>query len=79
MTKVNFDENKTFQENCDAFLESLKSADPEMAGILKDHWNDLAAIRDEDKTDTKERGEVNSSVASKLDALVERDTSKEAE
>ena len=69
MTKSKFDENKTFQMNCDDFLDDLKSIDAEMAQILIDHWERLATIKDGDKTDTNERSKVNSSVAAKLDEL----------
>ena len=30
-----FDESKRFAENCEAFLETLKTDDPEMAAILR--------------------------------------------
>jgi len=70
MADFRFDESKSFKENCKVFLETLKSEDAEMAAILADNWDALVAIVREGERDSKARGELNSSVASALDALV---------
>jgi hypothetical protein len=64
-----FDEGKSFAENCEAFLETLKSNDPEMAAILCDNWDALVAVVREGERDLKARGEFNSTIASTLDSL----------
>ena len=69
MANFRFDEGKSFAENCEAFLETLKSGDPEMAAILADNWDALVVIVREGARDSKGRGEFNSRVASALEAL----------
>ena len=69
MANFRIDEGKSFAENCEAFLETLKSVDSEMAAILADNWDALVAIVREGARDSKGRGEFNSKVASALDAL----------
>ena len=63
-----FDESKRFAENCEAFLETLKTDDPEMAAILRDNWDALVAVVREEERDSKACGEFNARVASALDA-----------
>ena len=60
MAAFRFEEGKSFAENCEAFLETLKSDDPEMAAILADNWGALVTIIREEERDSKARGEFNS-------------------
>ena len=76
MADFRFDESKSFAENCEAFLEVLKSDDPEMAAIMRDNWDDLVAVVHEGERDSKTRREFNANVASALDALVRPGVSK---
>ena len=69
MANFRFDEQKTYAQNCEAFLEEIKSVDPEMAVILCENWDKLVAIVQEGERNTKARSEFNSSVALALDAL----------
>ena len=70
MADVRFDESKSFEENCEAFLEALESDSPEMAAILRDNWDALVAVVHEGNRDLGARGEFNAKVAIALDALV---------
>lgn len=76
MADFRFDESKSFAENCEAFLEVLKSDDPEMAAILRDNWDALVAVVHEGERDLKTRRELNTNIASALDALVRPGVSK---
>ena len=64
-----FDDSKSFAENCQAFLEAVKSDDPEMATILRDNWETLVAVVREGERDLKVRGAFNTEVAAMLDSL----------
>ena len=44
MQDFRFDDSKSFAENCEAFLETLDSSDPDMAKILCDNWDALVVI-----------------------------------
>ena len=70
MTDFRFDESKSFAENCEAFLEVLKSENAEMAAILRDNWDALVAVVRERERGYKVRGEFNAKVSSALDDLV---------
>ena len=70
MAEFRFDEGKRFAENCEAFLEAIKTDDPEMAVILLDNWDALVAIVREGKRDLQTRREFNSAVEFALDSLV---------
>ena len=65
-----FDDNRSFEENCDAFLEAVSTDDPEMATILRGNWDALVVIVHEGQRDSNARGDFNAKVASALDALV---------
>ena len=69
MANFCFDERKTYAQNCEAFLEEMKSVDPEMAVILCENWDELVAIVQEGERSTKARSVFNAAVASALDAL----------
>ena len=69
MPDFRFDDGKNFAENCEAFLETLKSSDPDMAKILSDNWDALVVIVREGERNSKARGEFNAKVASALDVL----------
>ena len=76
MADFRFYESKSFAENSEAFLEVLKSDDPEMAAILRDNWDALVAVVHEGERDLKKRRELNTNIASALDALVRPGVSK---
>lgn len=65
-----FDDSKSFEENCEAFLEAVASDDPEMTSILRDNWDALVAVVDNGERDSRARGDFNAKVTSALDALV---------
>ena len=65
-----FDDGKSFEENCEAFLQAISADDPEMATILRGNWDALVSIVREGQRDSKARGDFNSKVASALDAFV---------
>lgn len=77
MPEFRFDDGKSFSENCEAFLETLKPGDSDMANILADNWDALVAIVREGERDLKARGEFNTKVASDLDALAKPVESKD--
>ena len=72
MTKLKFNESRTFLENCEVFLDAMKSADPEMATILHDNWGTLLAIVQEGDRNSHSRSTFNASVVSALDAVVRK-------
>jgi hypothetical protein len=65
-----FDDGKSFEDNCAAFLKVVTADDPDMATILQVNWKRLVGIVREGERDSKARGEFNATVASALDALV---------
>lgn len=69
-TNFRFDENKSFAENGEAFLDALVAQDPDMAAILRANWDRLLAIVRGGKRDHEARKEFNTKVISELDALV---------
>ena len=69
MPDFRFDDSKSFEENCEAFLEAIKADDPEMAAILRDNWNALVSIVRGGERDSNARGEFNTNVAAALDAI----------
>lgn len=69
MPDFRFDDSKSFEENCEAFLEAIKADDPEMAAILRDNWNALVSIVREGERDSKARGKFNTNVAAALDVI----------
>ena len=73
MTDLRFDDTKTFEENCDAFLATLEGIDAEMAAILRENWDALVAVVCEGERDSKARGAFNSAIATALDALLKPD------
>ncbi len=77
MPEFRFDDGKSFAENCEAFLETLKPGDPDMTNILADNWDAVVAIVREGERDLKARGEFNAKVASALDALAKPAESKD--
>lgn len=76
MTDLRFDDTKTFEENCDAFLATLEATDTEMAAILRENWDALVAVVCEGERDLKARGEFNSAIATALDGQVKSDRSE---
>ena len=71
MQAFQFDESKTFTENCRNFIDALRSDDPEMAAILEENWSGLMNIVSEGERDAGARREFYSLVKSSLDALIE--------
>ncbi len=69
MADFRFDDNKSFDENCEAFLEVIKADDAEMAAILRNNWNALVSIVRERERDLNARSEFNTNVATVLDAI----------
>lgn len=69
MADFQFDEDKSFADNCQALLDTLESEDPEMAAILRANWEALVSIVGEGERDPKARAEFNAKVAAALDAL----------
>lgn len=69
MPDFRFNDDKSFAENCEGFLETLKSSDPDFAKILSDNWNVLVAIVHEGERNSRERGKFNAKVAAALDVL----------
>lgn len=65
-----FDKTKSFEENCEAFLEAVTAVDPEMATILRNHWEELASIVSEGQRDSRARSDFNEKVSSDLDSLL---------
>ena len=76
MPNFRFDDNKSFDENCEAFLEVIKADDAEMAAILRNNWNALVPIVREGERNSKARGEFNTNVAEILDAKVNTERPK---
>ena len=69
MTDFSFDANKSFSENCEAFLTELETVDAEMAVILCDNWDALVTIVREGERDLRLRAQINTTVARALDNL----------
>ena len=69
MTDLQFDNTKTFEGNCDAFLAMLESIDAEMATILRENWEALVALVYEGGRDQRARRGFNSAIATALDTL----------
>ena len=72
-----FDQNKSFAENSEAFLEAVSTDDPDMAAILRANWDGLIAIYREGERSYDARKRFNASVASALNALVASSVPKE--
>ena len=77
MPKFLFDDRTNFIENCQEFLATVESEDPEMAAILRNHWDALVAVVQEGQRDLRVRGAFNSKVVAELDALAKTAESKE--
>ncbi|MCB4380042.1 hypothetical protein FZX02_06145 [Synechococcus sp. MU1644] len=79
MTDFNLDGEERFNENCTAFLASMKEIDPEMAAILESNWDNLLAVVREGKRDTKSRTTFNETIAIALDELLTNEVEPEGE
>ena len=73
-----FDDEKSFSENCDAFLSSIEKIDAGMAAILRDNWDALVAVVREGERNSRARSDFNAAVASALDSAVRLDAAKDA-
>lgn len=72
-----FNDNNRFAENYAAFLEDVKSIDPEMAGLLEANWGKLLAIVCDGERDSGARAAFNDAIAAALDDLLTQDTEAE--
>lgn len=72
MADFGFDDSKSFQDNCAAFLQAVESVDQELAAILKANWDKLEKIVHEGQRDSKSRTQFNDAVAEALDAQIEK-------
>lgn len=57
MPDFRFNDTKNFEDNCDAFLETVKANDPQMADILSNYWKLLVTIVREGERGSKARGQ----------------------
>jgi hypothetical protein len=71
-----FDESKSFSTNFAAFLDHMKSADADMAEILRANAGKLAAIVKNGERNAQARGDFNAIIAAALDKLVEEPAEK---
>ena len=74
MDKFRFNENLTFKENCEKFLDELEGHDSELTTILRENWDRLTNIVRSGNMDPTQRAAFNERVASRLDALAETNT-----
>jgi hypothetical protein len=75
----NFDEEKSFSENREAFLLNLDNIDADLTAILRDNLNVLATVVREGERDLRARNEFNSAVVSSLDSLIKPAEPKDGE
>lgn len=74
-----FDEGKPFCVNFEAFLDQVKTVDPDMAEILRANADMLLAIVMNGERNTQARVDFNSLIAAALDNLVTKTFEKEGE
>jgi len=74
-----FDEGKPFSVNFEAFLDQMKTVDPDMAEILRANADMLLAIVMNGERNTQARVDFNSLIAAALDNLVTKTFEKEGE
>ena len=79
MPEFLFDDRKSFTANCQVFLAKVESDDPEMAAILRDHWDELVAVVQEGQRDLRRRGAFSAKVVAVLDALAKTAEPKDSE
>ncbi|WP_139784788.1 hypothetical protein [Roseovarius sp. A-2] len=79
MTDFSLDDCKRFPENCKAFLDNVKSSDPEMAAILEANWSKLLAVVCDGERDTKARTTFNEAIAAALDDRLVKDAEAESD
>lgn len=65
-----FDASKLFDENFEAFLSELETADRELAAILRANASGLAKVVRDGERDSNARTAFNTEIAKALDALV---------
>ena len=71
MSAFRFDDDESFNKNCEKFLEALKSEDADLASILEENWSTLTRIVGDSQRNTGIRKEFNASVALSLDKLID--------
>jgi len=79
MSEFIFADNKRFEENCAAFLESVENIDPEMTALLVANWEKLLAVVRGGERDSKARIAFNELIAAALDDLLTHDIEVESE
>jgi hypothetical protein len=72
-----FDKERSFSENCEAFLSKLQDIDAGLTAILRDNWDTLVTVVQEGERNLKVRGDFNSAVALALDSLIKSAESKD--
>lgn len=79
MTGFQFDQSKSFEENCKTFIDELETHDAELAGILRRNWYQLLSVVQGGESSSRNRTEFNTAIASALDELIERPDAGEDE
>jgi hypothetical protein len=79
MADFSFDREKSFEENQNAFLESTKGIDAEMAEVLAVHCDKLISVVHEGERDTRARVAFNEAIVAALDSLLTKEVEGESE
>jgi hypothetical protein len=70
MPEFRFGETELFKANWEAFLTEMDGIDANMAGILRDNKDKLAAILRQGHRNTHARADFNASVMAALDGVL---------
>lgn len=72
MPEIQFDDSRSFDENVEAFLQTMESSNAEFGKILRDNIDCLRGAFD-DSTRRVARNEFNNNIVASLDELLVND------
>ncbi len=70
MPGFQFDQSKTFEENCQAFIDELETRDAELAAVLRENWDQLMTIVQGGESSSRNRADFNAVISAALDELI---------
>ena len=79
MPAFQFDQLKTFEENCQAFISELESRDADLAAILRENWDQLLTVVQNGESSSQNRSAFNATISAALDKLTEEANQEEVD
>lgn len=70
MPGFQFDQSKTFEENCQVFVDELETRDAELASILRENWDQLLTVVQSGESSSRNRADFNAAISTALDELI---------